>query len=198
MWHSYNITVIKLTCAFYSYCIIIFFYLYAHFSELCSNRLKMLCNNILNKNIPTCRSCGSHICPSLYLVRNNRVCRAIKSFYTRNLNNICACTSNICTHRIKEICKVNYMWLFRSIFYYCFALCLNSSKHYIHSSSNRNNIHIDMVSYKLISFHTNHSAICYAIISTKSFKAFKMKVYWANTKIAATWHCNFSTIEFSK
>ena len=73
-----------------------------------------------------------------------------------DLNNIRTCASDIRTHRVQKVCKVNDMRLLSGIFDNRQALCLNGGEHEIDSCTDGNHIEIDKTAGKVRSLNINH------------------------------------------
>ena len=151
----------------YSDAVIKLLYVHADFFQFFCNRLKMLRNNIFYKNIALCSSSGNHKCTGFYLVRDNGVICAVKPLHASYFDNVSTCTHDICAHRVEEVCKVNDMRLFCSIFNNGKSLCLNGCKHGVHGSSYGNDIEEYLISVKSVCCKVYH-ALTESVICSES------------------------------
>ena len=157
----------------------------------------MFGNNVFNKYIAVCSCRCNHKSSCFNLVGNNSVCCTFKIFYSLNLDYICTCSHNICTHRIEEICEVNYMRFFSSIFYDSKTFCLYCCENCIHGCTDSYNVKEYLTAFKLIAFKVNHS-LTYCIICTEYRKGFKMLVNRSVAKRTASGHRNSCLVVFSE
>ena len=118
----------------------------------------------------------------------------MKLFNTADFNHIRAGASYIRTHRIKKVCKINYMRLLGRIFNNGKPSCKHCRKHNIYCCANRNNVHINRCAHKLFRLCANH-AVYYIYISTEHFKSLYVLINRSVAEIAAAGECN---ICFSK
>ena len=83
----------------------------------------MLGDNVLDNNITLGGSSGYHVGAGLDLVGDNAVGDAFQVVHASDLDNISSGASDIRTHRVKEVRKVNYVRLLGSIFNDGIPLC---------------------------------------------------------------------------
>ena len=150
----------------------------------------MLGNNILNENLSACTGDSRQVGPGFYLVGNDGIKSAVHSLHAVYLDNAGTCALNICTHGVQEVCKVNDMRFFSSVFYNGFALGLYGSKHNIHGCANRHNVEINIGTLKIAfgsigNYHTVHNVH----ISTHGLESLDVLVNGTHAKITAAGHC---------
>ena len=167
MRHCFNITFTGAALHRNTNELIALFYRSARLFKLCNNRLKMLWDNVADYYIALCGGGSNHICSRFYLVGNNAVRGAVKMLDTANFNNRGTRTHNIGAHRVKEVCKVNYMRFSCGIFNNC-------------HSTDRNHIEIYRATRQLICAGNNHTRLN-SNLGAECFEALDMLVDRAQT-----------------
>ena len=178
-------------------CVIKLFYRASCLYKLGTCCFQMLWNNIFHKNI-TLGSCSStHKCTCFNLIRDNRIFRSVKLLNSNNSNNICSCTSDVGAHSIQKIGHIYYMWFLSCIFNNSFALSQSCCHHNIDSSSNRNLVHVNMISNQLICLGRNKTKADFHI-GSKGLKSLYMQINWTASDYTSSWKCNFSFFKSTK
>ena len=92
-----------------------------------------------------------------------------------DLDDICACASDISAHRVEEIRNINDVRLLGCILDNCLSLSPYSRKHSVHRSAYSNEIEIDLVAYQLVSLDMVCAPL-YLVGSAQSFESFQVLV----------------------
>ena len=176
MRSSLNICLYERTVDPYSDAVVVLFDINANFLKLLCNGLKMLWNDVLDDSVTFCSGDSDHKSTGFDLIRNNRISSTVEVFNSTNLNNVCTCTHDVCTHRVEEISEVNDMRFFSRIFDDSKSLSFNSCEHSIHGSTDSYNVKEYLITSELISSEIDHS-LTEIIICTESCKSFKVLIY---------------------
>ena len=144
-----------------------------------------------------CCGGGDHICACLDLVGDNCVVCSSEILCTLDLDYVGACAHDVCAERVEEVCKVNYMRLFGSIFDNGLTCCSHSCKHCVDGCAYGYLIKIYLRADKSICADVYHSVVESAN-RTQSGKCLEMLVNGSVAEIAAAWHWNSGSAEFSE
>ena len=77
--------------------------------------------------------------------------------HTADLNHVCSCASDICSHTVQEICDVYHMRLLRHILHDGQPLCHRRRHHYINRRAYADYVKINMLADQPVRFRYNLS-----------------------------------------
>ena len=61
---------------------------------------------------------------------------SVHFFNTTDFDNLCTCTTNVSTHRVQKVCKVNNVWFSCCVLNNCKPFCFDCSKHCVDCRTN--------------------------------------------------------------
>ena len=157
----------------------------------------MLRNYVQHSHISfgSCRC--EHKCSCFNLIRNHGILCPMKLSHTTDLNNICSCTTDICTHTVQEVCHIYNVWFLGNVLHNGLSLCHCRSHHHIDRCSDAHHIKINMLPYQTLCLCNNLTMLNFNFC-TKRTESFQMLIDRSAADITSSRKCNFCMLIFSK
>ena len=157
----------------------------------------MLRNHIEHCHISACCCSGKHKCSCFDLIRNDGVLCLMQGLHSTDLNHVCSCTTDICSHAVQEVRYIYNMWLFRYVLHDRKTVSHSCCHHYVDRCTYSHNIEIKMCSLQLFRFSKNLT-IFNLYICSKCTESFQMLIDRSASDIASSRKCYFCSLVFSK
>ena len=184
--HGLDIGAVQRSGAAHQNGIVPLLHIYAHFQQLCSDALQMLGNDILNQNLTTSRSHGSHVGAGFDLVGDNGIASALELLHAADLDHIGTRTHDVGTHGVEEIGQIHDMRLLGGILDDGHALGQGGGQHDVHGCAHGNNIQIDLTALEPSTGHIGvDQAVFDLYLSAHGLKALDVLVDGTAAQVAA-------------